>query len=349
MKKIMLLILIYYSGISLAQACNFGQNSLQSLMNPPDNSQETVWLGADVATSIAASPNRIIWLFGDTLLGMVHNKSRQLQAMVHNSVGVMVCRDNSWHPIKKYVRDYAHKPAAIFSLTNHQQYLWPVAGIFLQHQLWLTAYRINAKDGGLLGTVLIEVKNPTAVPSLWHYSSYLLPMTSATLNYASAIVKTGRWIYLLGVQGKGLKAKSVMARISKKAFVQHRWQAIKQLSVATQLPLLSETSLLPDYQQGGWVIYAIPPLSRDVHRYHSKNLQKAWQDKGVIYQFPARTIVKQTVNYYALKAHPELGAKLFTYNTNFMSWQKTSWQQLEDSIKDSINSGFYVPQELLLS
>jgi hypothetical protein len=50
--------------ILLLPSIAFCQSSLQSLINPPTSS-ETIWIGADVGTSIRLSKNRFLWLFGD--------------------------------------------------------------------------------------------------------------------------------------------------------------------------------------------------------------------------------------------------------------------------------------------
>lgn len=348
MKKLLFIIIAYYISIPVIQACNLGQKTLQDLINPLANSQQQIWLGADIATSIKVSANRLVWMFGDTLLGTTAQRARHLQAMVHNSVGVMQCQAGHWQVMKKYVNRDQQKPQAIFQVKHKGQFLWPTAAIMLQQHLLVAAYRVRAKGLKMMGTVMIDVRNPGDVPTHWHYHLYPLLMTSSTLTYASALVRDGQWLYLMGTRGKGVESHSVFARISVLAAQHHLWWYLRRLKVATQLPAISEATILTD-PKGGWQIYALPAFSREIHHYRSVAFNKPWKDLGVVHQFKSQNIQHESISYYALKAHPEFSPMLFTYNTNFLNWQSASWSQLVAVVANPHNGLFYIPQQLQLA
>src|SRR5262245_33553686 len=52
---------------------------------------EQGWLGGDGAYSVALSPTRTLWLFGDTFVGSPEQQSRDGATFIHNSIGISEC------------------------------------------------------------------------------------------------------------------------------------------------------------------------------------------------------------------------------------------------------------------
>lgn len=309
--------------------------ALQAMINPPEDSQNSAtWIGADVASSIEVTPNKFIWLFGDTLLGKVTQRSRYLHAMLHNSVAIMTCQQHKKCQMTKSAsRD-------IFILNKAHHYFWPTAGTLLNTKLFITGYVIHTHSREwipLSGTCFILVHNIKASPTHWQYTTYLMPDTNAHLNWATAAVKKDDWLYIFGSMHihANTPAHIVLSRIqvenaetahwtSLEYWSHHHWTkkltSPNALDAIPGLPGTSEMSLgYNDYI--GWYTVSIPALTFDIHLYTAKQLTGPWQDQGIIYHIPRP--IRASVGHfiaYAAKVHPELATTtneiVLTYTIN---------------------------------
>ena len=70
--------------------------------------REHGWLGADVASTIKLGENRVLWLFGDTLVGQFDpvSRTRIVERMPRNSVALMdTSSRGELHGLTFYVRE----------------------------------------------------------------------------------------------------------------------------------------------------------------------------------------------------------------------------------------------------
>jgi hypothetical protein len=82
-----------------------------SLAAPPDTSQcipsfpfQGEWLGADAAYSIPISEGRVVWIFGDTMIGKERVVTGDIPRMVRNSIGVSTCDASKGWKIEYVIR-----------------------------------------------------------------------------------------------------------------------------------------------------------------------------------------------------------------------------------------------------
>src|SRR5262249_12108052 len=68
------------------------------------------WIGGDGAASVVLGPERILWLFGDSLLGKVKDGKRDGATMVNNTLGIQRGKEIRFLAGKKE----NGKPAAFF-------------------------------------------------------------------------------------------------------------------------------------------------------------------------------------------------------------------------------------------
>ena len=340
---------------------------LQVLINPSSVGQPNQWLGADAATSIKISDKRYIWLFGDTILGVSNFPKRapypsSQGGFIHNSVGVTRFEDGKWSPIKKYFKP-GYK--AIFSPADSSQYYWVLAGAMVKGKLFLVACRLqeqsrvaatkrslknvhtikkNPQSMGIIGTTFLLVSNPQSPPDQWQVDkTWNVPGTSASLNWFSAVIKTKKYFYIVGEQGTGLAAKTILSRLSLADVADGDWQQREYYTGVNQwsqqgtpativgLPGTSEMSLIRRNHkwytlQVSWnevknkaqfIHYSITP-------YTATQLTGPWTKQSDVYKLlaPWNTAAVNGVNMYSVyapKLHPELahhGELVFTYNTN---------------------------------
>lgn len=329
---------------------------LQALIDPPNSSQNPItWMGADIASSAPIGKGKYTWIFGDTIVGTTLNRSRTLMKMTHNSIGITSCYNAHCNKIQKFNTNSSGHPSDIIFLDDRNQYYWPSSGIRLKNKFFFTGYTLKkAKNITIVGTTFVLVDNPDSPPSKWKYQTYFLPHTSEKVNFATAIVKRGKWLYVFG---ESKPAMTVLLRISMTDAELGNWKNIeffshpyiwtsniKSLAPITGLPATSEMSL-DNNDYFGWYTVHIAFLSHDVHLYTADKLIGPWVDQGIVY-----TITLPSNNHffaYNAKAHPELAKTknqlVFTYNINQFDFS--------DFIKNINNQQYwrlYIPQFVIV-
>ncbi|HEY8518179.1 MAG TPA: hypothetical protein VIS07_21930 [Candidatus Binatia bacterium] len=248
---------------------------LQALIDPYPAPSGPSWLGGDVASSIRLADDRYVWIFGDTLLGVLHGDCavrggacrREIAGpgagMIANSVGTMVrSRDGSFYPIVKYWRSEGDASAPIFA-TSEEGFLWPLAGVRVGTVLLIAANRHTFESGLLpVGNHLIRVYNPDAPPDIWLYDVQPLPGFVAPapdggplVSWTTALVHVGRHVYLFGSRDVGEKAETVVARVAVDDLAERGWRPAPEFLVraadggaplwSTDLPAASALHVVP--------------------------------------------------------------------------------------------------------
>lgn len=349
---------------------------LQNIIDPPyDSAEANTWLGADVAASIGLSPNKYVWIFGDTLLGTISHQSRHIDQMSHNTIGIMLC--DSPYKTCGTVQKYPQGNDTFFVLNNKAQYYWPTAGSKLLSKLFLTGYVINnAADPknwiDIAGTGFILIDNPTEDPSRWTYHIDTILNTDAHLNWATAAVVQDTWLYIFGsqeVNDGSHTSNTVLSRIRLTSAESGHWSDIEywlgedrwQKNLLSSSESLGKVPGLPEESEMsfghnktlGWYTVQIPVWSFDVHLYTAQALTGPWVDQGVIYTIPSpwnpadNPDPTSSFFIYAAKVHPELSQTdaeiVFTYNVNQMDPQG-----LISNVAKPQYWGLYVPQFVVM-
>jgi hypothetical protein len=185
------------------------------------------WIGGDGAFSIRLGPKRVLWLFGDTLLGTVKDGGRPGAAMVNNTLAVQtgLTKDATLRFVAGKSAD--GKPAAFFTPADRTTWYWPQAGVRQGDRLYVFLAHLRRKgDGGAfgfrqVGEWLAVVENPDDEPEKWRVKQHRVPHAEYTpkreRSWGSAVLVEGGQVYVYGFdeeRGKGLgKRRLTVARV----------------------------------------------------------------------------------------------------------------------------------------
>lgn len=133
------------------------------------------WLGSDVDESIVLSPDKSLWLFGDTFIGGLTNGVRVVGSpMINSTIAIQNRTQAPPDCLTFYWKKIGTRPAGFFP---HQKgtpgdYYWVTKGVMLDGQLFLWAWCISNKGekaGGFreMGSVLIRIRHPLDAPDHW--------------------------------------------------------------------------------------------------------------------------------------------------------------------------------------
>ncbi len=327
---------------------------LQALMNPLP--KQNTWIGGDASPSIQLTPNKYLWLFGDTIMGQNINAGNNLlqrysyvtdaksKYYFHSSVGIANKVNGVWqHIIKHYGHDSKGFPTGIINSDTKSSLLWTVNGIMLKHKLLIVTQEVPVKSL-TVGTTYVLVDNPLADTSTWKYHLYRVLSPNNPEQLYTGVLRQGHWLYFYGTRGEDLTKTAttpILARININSAENAKWTALRYWHgdnqwVASSHDAKAIQGLAPQseesfqYRPGlGWYTLQIPVLQAstryEVHLYHSKTLTGPWQDAGMVYNTPSiwhqtdAQSKKSLFDTYAVKLHPELFDNnniVFTYNIN---------------------------------
>ncbi len=190
-----------------------------------------------MASSIEISPERWVWLFGDTLLGRITKPcpdgerycgraitETEEADLLRNSLGLA---ERGWfgrmRPLQTWWRREAAAGTAQAALLSPDagSFLWPLSGARVDAALVIAANRHTPESGlAPVGNVLVRIPNPDAPPAAWVASTWVIPGfvagdTSSTppVSWTSGVVPAGEWVHLVGARGVGPAAETVLARV----------------------------------------------------------------------------------------------------------------------------------------
>jgi hypothetical protein len=186
---------------------------------------EKGWIGGDGAYSTPLDARRVLWLFGDTLVGEVKQGRRDGAAMVNNTLGVQNGREGKirfyWGKPKE------GKPAAIFRPADGKGWFWPQAALRVGERLFVFLPQIDkTKEGGVfgfrhIGQWLAVVDNPDDEPAAWRVKQQKLPFVSfekeTVRSWGSALLQADGHIYIYGYAERDKKIgarKLLVARVA---------------------------------------------------------------------------------------------------------------------------------------
>jgi hypothetical protein len=300
--------------------------AVQRLVDPRPSRGQLDWLGGDVASSAPLSPERYVWIFGDTLLGQARRDcpkgitycGRELEddperAMIANSVALMPLeRGGRPGPLEPFWRTIDGRPAPIFAAERPDAFLWPLAVLRVGQPL-LVAASVHTRAMGLfsLGSTLVVVQDPDESPARWRYTSHPLPNTilagphQPQLTWATALVPERAHVHLVGEYGTGPGSQTVLARFNADGAGAPSWRpALEYLAVDGErvawqrtfdearlyrIPGLPGTSEATFHRAGDgtWRTYRIPPGGFEIRLYTAPALLGPWRDAGVVEHIPA--------------------------------------------------------------
>jgi hypothetical protein len=189
----------------------------------PDFPYDAGWLGGDGAFSIPLSPDRELWLFGDSFIARHnHHSTRAASTMVANTIAISSCRagkfsiDYHWTP-----PTHGHKPRAFFDSRTRAFRYWPLDGFLYNQTLYVAMLRVETtnptKPFGfkLIGVDLAKIANPDAPPDRWSITYLSLSKSRAAFPGISIVVRSP-YVYLFGVIDRDIHKRHavILTRIS---------------------------------------------------------------------------------------------------------------------------------------
>jgi hypothetical protein len=180
------------------------------------------WIGGDGVYSTTLGDDRVLFLFGDTLLGKVIDGRRAGATMVNNTIGIMPLK-----PSDASIRFVSGKtdrgdPAAVFTPKEGGGWFWPQAALQLGGRLFVFLTHIEKADPPgafgfqLIGSWLAVVQNPLDEPTEWKIEQHRLPFAAFGIDserlWGSAVFAESDYIYVYGVEDnrKGIGSKQLV-------------------------------------------------------------------------------------------------------------------------------------------
>jgi len=284
------------------------------------------WIGGDVVASVALSPKRILWLFGDTLLGTVKEAKRPGAKMVNNTLGIMdgLGKDATIRFVAGKAKD--NSPAAFLIPGDGKGWFWPQSGIRVGDRLFIFLPQIEkTKDSGVFGFKLVAqwlaiVENPDAEPEKWQVKQHKIPFGEfkphRERSWGSAALEENGHVYVFGYDHdrgkKGSTRKLIVARAPVKQFDDFTaWRFFTSKGwcdkPADSAPLAD--GLATEFTVGrlpggkGFVtVYTEIGLSDRILGRFSNALEGPWSDPVLLYKCPEMAKDKGVFSY-AGKAH----------------------------------------------
>lgn len=290
------------------------------------------FIGADGAYSVDLGGERVLWLFGDTLVARDHERPHRGAAFLRNSVALQTGRD----PLSAYVRHYWRtedgEPRSFFPEPSDASWLWPAHGARVGDTLVLFFELLhNEGEPGPWsfagdGWTAAVVTNPDDPPSTWAVTPATLPADGPSTSGAlgEACVVDGEHLYTYGTSGD--RHAVTLARFAVTAAAAGdlstpeaycgggRW-AVDCTPATLFSPGAPEFSVHfdPTLERWLWVASggfgAAPIVWRAAPR-----LEGPWSDPTVVFRPPEAS--RDGAFVYAAKAHPELdggGGLVVTY------------------------------------
>jgi hypothetical protein len=298
------------------------------------------WIGGDGVATTALSRDRVLWLFGDTIIGEVKDGGRPGSTMVSNSLGLSGRGKDA--PIRFIFGKYKDgKPTSFFTPADEVGWFWPLSAIRLRDKLYMFFIQVEKTQGkGVfafrsIGNWLITVDNADADPDAWRVHQTKL----AFAQFGSAVLANEGQLYVYGYheQGKGIGRRMLTVARVPIAKVEDltAWQFLSKTGwsdkatdaadVASGLATEYSVSRLAD---GRFVlVYTENGLSERIVARFAKEPEGPWSEPVLLYRCPEMARDKGVFTY-AAKAHPwaSSDALLVSYCTN--TWD--FWQAFRD-------------------
>ena len=177
------------------------------------------WLGGDAVYSVDLGGERILWLFGDSFVGLDGTRDRRTSTMVRNTIAIQQGRDPLTAGITfHWQTNAAGRPAAFFAddgATGH----WPLHGYRVPGgPLLLFQTRVRNTPGQGLGFAiegwrLLRIEAPDADPQSWRPVEVTLAPGPAEVTFGTTVAREGEHLVVLGTRGHG-PHRGVLARFA---------------------------------------------------------------------------------------------------------------------------------------
>jgi hypothetical protein len=287
------------------------------------------WIGGDAAGSVLLDHGRVLWLFGDSLLGKISQGHRHIDAMVHNTIAIQSGSTPQNSRMEFFHGGNALMPQAFIRPKSLKEWLWLSGGAIRNiNGLYLFMPRITNASGPkgwnfrVQGMVLGRVRNPEEPPNFWKIHQFGMPWfrgeeSGKERSFGASILQAGPWVYIYGFEcEKSTGNRCLLIARTRDASLENfgAWEFLangawvrdfkKASPQADHLGTEFSVSWLPGLHRYV-LVYTKDGLSDKIIMRSSPSPSGPWSDPITIFKIPNFSHSRGTF-CYAAKAHPEL-------------------------------------------
>jgi len=327
--------------------------------------REKGWLGSDDAHSIPLSNKKILWLFGDTPIGVIKDGKRVLDNpydFINNCIAIQDLTVSPSNNVEFFWKSNEGKPSSFFP---HQEgtagnYYWPTMGTILNNELFIFCYPVEPPIN-IPDTVLIRIPNPQEPPLQWIQKAYDLKLGNVHQGFHSAIFIEKPYLYCLGYDdpnGVVSERRTVLARVKIADLLAGRlgdayefwvdgdkgpqWGSEPKNLVTLFEPGVTETGIQYIKEWGLFICITYQAEEPHIYITTATSLTGPWSKPVCIYHITEHNLPFNIMSY-AVRPHPELSTKpgelILTYATSPV------WEDL-DKMYDKEGLSLYYPRFL---
>ena len=176
------------------------------------------WRGGDDAYSIALSPGRTLWLFGDSFIAAYPNAPRRECTMIHNSIAIQDGSDPTTARMRFCWRDGGAGAPASYFAEQGREWFWPGDGVRIGEVLVILLMRVRVAANPeqvvdpielwrrtdalsffeVIGWDARVVLNPDDEPEQWRVEGATLPLWSGCCVGSAGVHVRGDELYAAG-------------------------------------------------------------------------------------------------------------------------------------------------------
>lgn len=284
------------------------------------------WIGGDGVYSAALDSRRVLWLFGDTLLGEVKDGGRRGAAMVNNTIAIQNSKEADAAIRFLHGPSSDGKATAFFTPADGKGWFWPQGAICAEARLFVFLAQIDkTKNPGVfgfrqIGQWLAVVENPNEEAKAWRVKQHKLPFASFekdhSRSWGSAVLQAEGQLYIYGFEerGKGLGTRRlILARVpadKPEDFTAWRFrtaagwskQAADSVSLAAGMAPEFSVNRLPGRKDYA-IVYTENGLGDRILARFAAAPEGPWSTPRLLYKCPEMAKDKGVFSY-AGKAHP---------------------------------------------
>ncbi len=286
------------------------------------------WTGGDGAYTVPLGDGRILWLFGDSLVGQVKAGRRVDSQLINNAAAIQTGRTPSYSSLSFFYRTaVGGNPAALFQPGGGTGWFWPYHGVRTASGLYLFLLQVEAAEGPaafgfrLVATWLAEVENPGDPPEAWSLTVRQVPWADDRRLFGSAILAREGFVYVYGTVDEtvagGVRKQVVLARAPAEQladfgawrfYADGKW--VEEVERASRIleDAAGEFSVSHQAEIGRYVmVYTEGGLSERIALRTAPRPEGPWGEAVVVYRCPEAGWAPE-IFCYAAKGHPGLAA-----------------------------------------
>ncbi len=294
------------------------------------------WLGGDGAGSIDLGDNRVLWLFGDSIIAKGEIPRRDEAVMIRNSIAIQSGYNPSLASIRFYWKIRNKRPESFFPEDN-DKWFWPGQGIKIHKILLIFLLKIRSSNNEFgfeaIGWKAVTILNSDEDPNKWVLNWLNTPENEYGVIFGSgSILLVNHFVYAFGSdesRDHGIYLiRWPVNHVIQENLVSPEWWAGKEKGWVKQQNLTGKPQPVFSEGQTEFTVHFEPLLgkfleiqtagfgSADIAFRIGESVTGPWSDLQRFYR-PDEYFCKDVL-IYAGKAHPELvGADIvLTYATN---------------------------------